>query len=89
MKPTDMRALAMGFEQAGFAHYARAFNLTGDAERPYTTTPAVQQRAMELLRELHELVCEAELLPNPQHAPFKAARKDRALQKMLDGIERT
>lgn len=77
------RAQAREHGMLGCAGFARAFNLTDDAERPWCVSEGIHERATCLLAELVHLVETADLERNPKHAALRAAREDKAVQQVI------
>ena len=87
MSDDPFRASVQEFGMMGVAAFSRALNLTADMARPWVVSAEVREQATYHLRGLVELVETAELMPNPGHGAYRAARDDKALRKLLNTLD--
>ena len=81
------RGAALEFGMLGCTGFARALNLTDDMARPWIVSPEIREQALYHLTQLVGLVETAELLPNPAHATYRAAKDDAGLRRLLRTLQ--
>lgn len=84
--PDQARKEARACARAGLAAFSRAYNHPLDGDFEWRYGEEVQQRFLDLMAELLEMIEHGEVLENPEHARWRAvqaAKADPAVQTLL------